>query len=126
MFNIIIGVGNYTDLITNELLSKEKLVMIIDEKEKLAQYHNKTVIKTAINIRNTRLLQITIENKNAGKVFIATEDDKLNLMLAEALKNYAEVYVLFKDEKYLTLAKEDYKTLCIRNIIKEKIREEMN
>lgn len=126
MFNIIIGVGNYTDLIANELLSKEKLVMIIDEKEKLAQYHNKTVIKTAINIRNTRLLQITIENKSAGKVFIATEDDKLNLMLAEALKNYAEVYVLFKDEKYLTLTKEDYKTLCIRNIIKEKIREEMN
>jgi Trk K+ transport system NAD-binding subunit len=126
MFNIIIGIGNYTDLIANELLSKEKLVMIIDEKEKLAQYHNKTVIKTAINIKNTRLLQITIENKNAGKVFIATEDDKLNLMLAEALKNYAEIYVLFKDEKYLTLAKGDYKTLCIRNIIKEKIREEMN
>ncbi len=126
MFNIIIGVSNYTDLIANELLSKEKLVMIIDEKEKLAQYHNKTVIKTAINIKNTRLLQITIENKNAGKVFIATEDDKLNLMLAEALKNYAEIYVLFKDEKYLTLAKGDYKTLCIRNIIKEKIREEMN
>jgi Trk K+ transport system NAD-binding subunit len=126
MFNIIIGVGTYTDLIANELLSEEKLVMIIDEKEKLAQYHNKTVIKTAINIKNTKLLQLTIESKNAGKVFIATEDDKLNLMLAEALKDYAEIYVIFKNEKYLTLAKGNYKTFCVRSIIKEKIREEMN
>lgn len=125
MFNIIIGVSTYTDLIADELLSKEKLVMIIDEKEKLAQYHNKTVLKTTINIKNTRLLQITIENKNAGKVFIATEDDKLNLMLAEALKNYAEIYVLFKDEKYLSLAG-DYNTLCVRNIVRDRIREEMN
>jgi len=126
MFNIIIGVSEYTDLIIESMVNKEKLIMVIDDKEKLSKYAHKTVIKTALDIRNSKLVQITVENKKADKIFISTECDKLNLMLAEALKDFNKVYVFLKEEKYLPLVSDAYTVLCVNSLIKTSIQKELS
>lgn len=126
MFNIIIGASEYTDLIIESMVNGDKLIMVMDEKEKLIKYDHKTVIKTALEIRNSKLVKLTVENKKADKIFIATECDKLNLMLAEALKGFNNVYVFLKEEKYLSLTSEDYTVLCINSIIKASIQKELS
>jgi len=125
MFNIIIGVSEYTDLIIESMVNIDKLIMVIDEKGKLVKYDHKTVIKTALDIRNSKLVKITVENKKADKIFIATECDKLNLMLAEALEGFNNVYVFLKEEKYLSLASDDYTVLCINSMLKASIQKEL-
>lgn len=127
MYNIVIGNNVYSSVIIDSLIKKNKSVILLDSAEELKLYKNSAIIKNEVDLNDMKMLESQIEKQDVENIFVATRDDELNYMIAEALKFYPSVYMILNDEYMFELMDKDnkYKVLCpqrvIRNIIEEEV-----
>jgi Trk K+ transport system NAD-binding subunit len=127
MYNIVIGNNVYSSVIIDSLIKKNKSVILLDSVEELKLYKNSAIIKNEVDLNDMKMLESQIEKQDVENIFVATRDDELNYMIAEALKFYPSVYMILNDEYMFELMDKDnkYKVLCpqrvIRNIIDEEV-----
>lgn len=126
MYNIVIGVSSYSEMIIDLLREKNKFIIAIDKKQNLEKINNKKIVKLEVNIENAKLVQHAVEGRQIESIYVVTDNDKLNLMLGEALANYENTNVLFLDERLAELADGGYKVICPSLLVKEFIQKEMN
>lgn len=125
MYSTVIGKSEYTEMIINLLESKGKSIMFLGSKEDIESFKHRKIIKTEIDIKNVALVKSMVETHLVDSIFVVTNDDRLNMMLAEGLKNHKDLYVVFKDEKILQIADGAYKVICLGHIIRELIEREV-
>jgi Trk K+ transport system NAD-binding subunit len=123
MYNVVIGASSYGEMITDLLIDKNKLVTVMDKKENLQRINHK-IVKVEVNTDNAKLVESAVNNQQPERVYVATEDDKLNLMLGELLADF-NTFVLLRDEKLTSVADGNYKVICPSLLIKEFILREM-
>lgn len=127
MYNVVIGNNAYSSIIIDSLIKKNKSVILLDSAEELKLYKNSAIIKNETDLNDMKALNEQIKKQDAENIFVATKDDELNYMIAEALKSYSNVYMMLNDEHMFELMDKDnsYKVLCpqkvIRNIIEEEV-----
>lgn len=106
MYNAIIGTGNFTKLLIQNLIDKGNCVILISNKNSLEPFKNYTsIIKKELDINNCNKVKNEVLYKNYSKIIIYAENDMITLMLAEALKDLNNVYVIFNSKstnKFLT------------------------
>ena len=119
MYNIVIGATKYGEMIIDMLMEKEKLVIALDKKESFKRIENKKIFKIEVNIDNVKLVEGEIGNQEIESIYIATDDDRLNLMLGEHLSSYNNVNVILSEEKMLELAEGKYKAICPVTLVKD-------
>lgn len=119
MYNIVIGAAEYGEMIIDMLMQKDKLVMVLDKKGSFKRIENKKILKIEVNIENVKLVEGEIGNQEIEGIYIATDDDKLNLMLGEHLSSYNNVNVLLSEEIMLELTGGKYKVICPVTLVKD-------
>lgn len=121
MYNIVIGISKYGEMIIDLLRDKDKLVIAMDKKDNLRRINNKKIIKHEVNTNNVKLVENEINNLKVDGIYIVTEDDSLNLMLGEQLSNYENVNVLLSEENIKLLTYGKYNVICPVTLVKEDI-----
>jgi hypothetical protein len=124
MYNLVLGSTSYAEFIIQQLTEKNKLVTVIDKKENLNRISHK-IIKIEVNIENVKLVVDSIHSTEFESIYIVSDNDKLNLMLADLLAPLGKTYVLFFDEKLVSIADGNYKIICPNLLAKEFIKREM-
>jgi len=119
MYNIVIGATKYGEIIIEMLMEKGKLVLALDKKESFKRIENKKIFRIEVNIENVKLVESEIGDQEIESIYIATDDDRLNLMLGEQLSSYNNVNVILSEEKMLELAGEKYKVICPVTLVKD-------
>lgn len=127
MYNIVIGNNVYSSVIIDSLIKKNKSVILLDSAEELKLYKNSAIIKNEVDLNDMKMLESQIQKQDVENIFVATRDDELNYMIAEALKFYPSVYMILNDEYMFELMDKDnkYKVLCPQRIIRNIIEEEV-
>lgn len=127
MYSVVIGSNAYSSTIIDSLIKKNKSVILFDSAEELKLYKNSAIIKNEADLNDMKTLKEQIEKQNVENIFVATKDDELNYMIAEALKSYHNVYMMLNDEHMLDLIDKDinYKVLCPQKVIRGIIEEEV-
>lgn len=127
MYNVVIGNNAYSSIIIDSLIKKNKSVILLDSAEELKLYKNSAIIKNETDLNDMKALNEQIKKQDAENIFVATKDDELNYMIAEALKSYSNVYMMLNDEHMFELMDKDnsYKVLCPQKVIRDIIEEEV-
>lgn len=125
MYNIVIGISKYGEMIIDLLKDKDKLVIAMDKKDNLRRINHKKIIKHEVNTNNVKLVENEINNLKVDGIYIVTEDDRLNLMLGEQLSNYENVNVLLSEENMRLLICGKYNVICPVTLVKDHILREM-
>lgn len=127
MYNIVIGNNEYSSVIINSLIKKDKSVILLDSCDQLKLYKNSAIIKNEVDLNDMKMLKKQIEKQDLENIFVATKDDELNYMIAQALKSYSNLYMILNDEYMCELMgnEEEYKVLCPQKIIRTLIEDEV-
>lgn len=127
MYNIVVGNNEYSSVIINSLIKKDKSVILLDSSEQLKLYKNSAIIKNEVDLNDMKMLKKEIEKQNVENIFVATKDDELNYMIAQALKAYPNLYMILNDEYMCDLMEDqkEYKVLCPQRIIRTLIEDEV-
>ena len=119
MYNFVIGATKYGEMIIDILMKKNKLIIALDKKESFKRIENKKILKIEVNIENAKLVESEIGNQEVEGIYIATDDDKLNLMLGEQLSAHNNVNVFFSEEKMLELVGGKFNVICPVTLVKD-------
>lgn len=129
MYDAILGISDFTDLIIENFLEKNRFIMLMASKEYLNKFNsNKMIIKVDIDIKNSQLVKEKVKNAKFNKIVIYTGNDMLNLMLAEALgtlEGSNNLHVIFNSKDISNLTSDNYKSIYINQLMKHCLNEEI-
>ncbi|WP_291565307.1 MULTISPECIES: hypothetical protein [unclassified Clostridium] len=129
MYDAIIGISDFTDLVIENFLEKNRFIMLMASKEYLNKFNsNKMIIKVDIDIKNSQLVKEKVKSAKFNKIVICTDNDMLNLMLAEALGTLGHsnnLYVIFNSKDISNLTSDNYKSIYIDQLMKHCFNEEI-
>lgn len=96
MYNLIIGYNKSSINLINNLISKGRVVFLIDNKspDKI-QIKSKSFYYYKVDITDMKQIIDKASKSMLSKVFIITEDDYLNLMIEEALIGLENVQAVY-------------------------------
>jgi len=122
MYDAIIGIGHFTDLVVENFLEKSRFIMLMAPKEYLNKFNNnKMIIKVVLDIKNSQVVKRKIENGKFNKIIIYTDNDMLNLMLAEtlgSLETSNNLYVIFNSNNIFNLTSNNYKSIYVDQLLR--------
>ena len=91
MYYLIIGYGNFTKALINFFTYYNKTVFILDNKPSNSiNINNKNVFYLKRDITNMNLLMSEAKKSTIIKVYICTDDDYLNLMIADNIYKFKD------------------------------------
>lgn len=97
MYVLIIGYNNISINLIKSFLAEKQVVFLIDnKKEEDIQIQSKFFYYYEVDITDMKKVLEKASKKMLLKVFVATEDDCLNLMIEETLKDLDNVQVIYE------------------------------
>lgn len=96
MYNLIIGYNKSSINLINYLIARGKVIFLIDCKEPdEIQIKSNSFYYYKIDITDMKQVLDKASKSMLSKVFIVTEDDYLNLMIEEALKDLKNIQAVY-------------------------------
>lgn len=124
MYNVIIGNSCYSKMAVSALLDMERPIICIGTKEDLENMRDLRIIKQEADIINIDMVRMIVKSQNVSSIYILTDNDKINLMLSDALQEYGKLYVIFNDKKFMELVNKKCKAICLSKILRDFIYQE--
>lgn len=120
MYNLIIGYNKSSINLINYLISRGKVIFLIDCKDQdEIQIKSNSFYYYKVDITDMKQVLDKASKSMLSNVFIVTEDDYLNLMIEEALKELKNVKAVYNARTLEKLATNGSKNFFLQDFFQD-------
>lgn len=120
MYNLIIGYNKSSINLINYLIARGKVIFLIDCKDsEEIQIKSNSFYYYKVDITDMKQVLDKASKSMLSKVFIVTEDDYLNLMIEESLKELKNVHAVYDARALERLSANGSKNFFIQDFFQD-------